>query len=131
MILQCVSRKEVPRNCNSPIGLKERRAKKEIVILQSVWRKSAKKISDDPIRIELEILALKMTPHKQNQEWERHRETETETEREAKQARERESSKTWKAKHIPSAIPSLSQSKEEEEEEGEEESVCWEKSVRY
>jgi hypothetical protein len=39
MILQCVSRIEVPRNCNSPIGLKERRAKKEIVILQSVWRK--------------------------------------------------------------------------------------------
>jgi hypothetical protein len=54
-----------------------------------------------------------------------------ETQREAKQARERESSKTWKAKHIPSAIPSLSQSKEEEEEEEEEESVCWEKSVRY
>jgi hypothetical protein len=44
--------------------------------------------------------------------------------------RERESSKTWKAKHIPSAIPSLSHSKEEEEEE-EEESVFWEKSVRY
>jgi len=45
-------KKSQERNCDSPIRVK----------------KSAKKISDDPIRIELEILALKMTPHKQNQE---------------------------------------------------------------
>lgn len=97
-------KKSQERNCDSPIRVK--------------------KISVAPIRIELEILAIKMTPHNKIRN-ERDTERETDTEREAKQARERASSKTWKAKHTPSAIPSLSQSKEEEE------SVCWEKSVRY
>jgi hypothetical protein len=126
MILQCVSRKEVPRNCNSPIGLKERRAKKEIVILQSVWRKSAKKISDAPIRIELEILALKMTPHRQNQEWERHTERDRDGERSKASERARVKYNVEGQTHPFCHSQSLA-AKEEEEEE----SVFWEKSVRY
>jgi hypothetical protein len=120
---------------------KKRSAKKLQFSNRSQGKKSQERNCDSPIRVKKKCeenfrcsnpYRARNSSNKddasQTKSGMRERERQRQRQREAKQARERESSKTWKAKHIPSAIPSLSQCKEEEEEE---QSVCWEKSVRY